>query len=113
VADMRLPGWPIVFVNRAIAQDTGYRPEEMLGQGISALVSSPENAATLADVENAMRRGVSIRAELRVRRRDGSRFWMGVNLSPMRNSAGVPTHYVSVGADITAKLEEAENRARL
>jgi two-component system, NtrC family, sensor kinase len=113
VADMTLPGWPIIFVNRALARDTGYRPEELLGQSISALVAVPENASALAEVESAMRRGAPARAELRARRRDGSIFWMGVTLSPMRDSAGVTTHYVSVGADITARLEEAENRNRL
>jgi two-component system, NtrC family, sensor kinase len=113
VADMTQPGWPIIFVNRALARDTGYRPEELLGQSIGALVSARENAATLAEVESAMRRGAPARAELRVCRRDGSSFWTGVTLSPMRDPAGVTTHYVSVGADITARLEETENRNRL
>jgi two-component system, NtrC family, sensor kinase len=113
IIDMRRPGWPIVFVNRAIARDNGYEPEELLGQGPGMLVTSPENAAALHEVQSAMRRGEPARAQLRSYRKDGTSFWAGVSFWPMRNAAGITTHYVSIGADITARLEETENRERL
>jgi two-component system, NtrC family, sensor kinase len=113
IIDMRLSGWPIVFVNRSLARDNGYEPEELLGQGAGVLVSRPENAPALEEVHDAMRRGEPVRAQLRSYRKDGSSFWAGVSFWPMRDAAGVTTHYVSIGADITARLEEAENRNRL
>jgi len=113
ITDMTRPGWPIVFVNRAIARDHGYEPHELLGKSAAVLVSNAENAEVLSEVKGAMRRGEPARVQLRSYRKDGTSFWVGVTFSPMRNAAGVTTHYVSIGADITARLEEAANRERL
>jgi signal transduction histidine kinase len=50
---------------------------------------------------------------LRGRRKDGSTFWVGIFLAPVRNTTGAITHYVAVGADITKRLADAENQRRL
>jgi signal transduction histidine kinase len=50
--------------------------------------------------------GRSARAELRGRRKDGSLFWVGLTATLVRDADGRPTYTVSVGADITAKLEQ-------
>lgn len=36
VAAVRRRGWPIVYVNRAIAADLGYEPRELLGRSRAA-----------------------------------------------------------------------------
>jgi two-component system, NtrC family, sensor kinase len=113
ITDMTRPGWPIVFVNRAVARDHGYEPNELLGKSAAALVAYAQNAEALSEVQAAMRLGEPARAQFRSYRKDGTSFWVGVNFWPMRNGAGVTTHYVSIGADITARLEEAANRDRL
>ena len=113
IIDMTGPGWPIVFVNRALARDHGYEPEELLGKSAGLLVSAEENSENLAEVSQALRTGAVARTQLRSYRKDGSNFWVGITFSPMRNAAGVTTHYVSVGADITARLAETENQKRL
>jgi PAS domain S-box-containing protein len=113
ITDMCQPGWPIVFVNRALARDHGYEPAELLGRSPSELVPSELNSPGLAEVNDAMRSGSALRTELRARRKDGSTFWAGISLAPVRNSMGHVTHFVSIGADITARIEETENQQRL
>ncbi len=113
ITDLGREGWPILFVNRALAQDYGYDPEELIGRSPAILLEPAGSAGILAEIMEAMRAGASVRRELRARRKDGSSFWTGVSLTPMRNRAGLTTHYVSIGADITARLAEAETQARL
>lgn len=113
ITDMSRCGWPIVFVNRALARDHGYEPEELLGRSALELVPPELNSASFAAVNDAMRMGSALRTELRARRKDGSTFWAGISLAPVRDTKSRVTHYVSIGADITTRLEETENQRRL
>jgi two-component system NtrC family sensor kinase len=112
ILDMAQPGAPIVFVNRAVARDHGYEREELLGESASLLIDAASNREREL-IDAAIRQGRDIRTELRGRRKDGTTFWLGIFLAPVRNGAGDITHYVAVGADITARLAEAENKRLL
>lgn len=113
ITDLKSRGWPIVYVNRAIARDHGYEPAELLGQSATVLAPEHLNEAELQSINETMRSGKSRRTQLRSRRKDGSAFWTGVSLEPIRDAAGDVTHYVSVGADITARLAEEGEKRRL
>jgi two-component system NtrC family sensor kinase len=52
-----------------------------------------------------MASGEVARCEAQAVRRDGSTFWLGFHTAPLRNRDGRITHYVTVGADITARIE--------
>ena len=111
VADMRRQGWPIVYVNRAIAADHGYEPRELLGKS-AVFLNPPElNAEALKELNQGMRQGNTVRTQVLSQRKDGSTFWAGITLSPIRDGEGHITHYLGIGTDITARLKEQE-RAR-
>ena len=103
----------IVFINRSLATSHGFEPSELLGKSPAILVDSEQCAQEYTEVNEAMRRGENARAQLRSRRRDGTSFWAGIAVSPVRNEGGRVTHYVSVGSDITKKLEDERNRRDL
>jgi PAS domain S-box-containing protein len=103
----------ILFVNRALAECHGYTPEELIGTEPSHLVSIDECQEQYSQLLDAMRTGATARVHLRSRRRDGSSFWAGVALGPVRDDAGRVTHFVTVGSDITQKLEDERNRRDL
>jgi PAS domain S-box-containing protein len=113
ILDMAQSGWPIVFANRAIARDHGYEPHELVGQSASILVDPESGARERVLIDEAIGQGRDLRVELRGRRKDGSTFWVGIFLAPVRNTTGAITHYVAVGADITKRLADAENQRRL
>ena len=113
ISDIQQRGSPIVYVNRAIARDHGYEPEELLGRSPSILIATelcPEQSAALNETVLS---GKSLRTEILSRRKDGSTFWAGISLEPVRDATGQVTHYVSIGADITARREDALERRRL
>jgi two-component system NtrC family sensor kinase len=111
--DMKRPGWPIVYVNRAIVRDFGYTREEVLGRSASDFIAVEHSKVQLEQMDDAIRRGVESRTELRGRRKDGSEFWTGIFLGPIRDAEGNVTHYLLVGADITKRLEEEQNKRKL
>ena len=102
----------IVFVNRALATSHGYDPAELLGKSPTILVDV-ERSEEYTQLNDAMRNGENARAQLRSRRKDGVSFWAGIAVSPVRDESGRVTHFVSVGTDITKKLEDEHNRRDL
>jgi len=113
VIDARPRPTRIVFVNRALAECHGYTPQELLGTDPSLLISIDECREEYSRLVQAMRAGKHERAQLRSRRRDGTAFYAGIAVSAVRNAAGRITHYVSVGSDITRKLEDERQREEL
>jgi two-component system, NtrC family, sensor kinase len=96
----------IVFVNRALANSHGYEPEELLGRAANLLVPADLNPQEVERIAAALREWRSTRVEVRSRRRDGTLFWAGISIAPIRNDDGQVTHFVSLGSDITRRLED-------
>jgi PAS domain S-box-containing protein len=103
----------ILFVNRALADSHGYEIEELMGAEPAVLVVRDDCEDQYAELLQGMREGKNTRVQLRSRRRDGSTFWSGIAMSPVRDSNGKVTHFVAVGSDITRKLEDERNRRDL
>ena len=113
IIDMQRPGWPIEYVNRAILKDYGYTPEEVLGHSATQFIAIELCTVQLEQMNEAMRRGEEARTELRGRRKDGSIFWVGVFIGPVKDAQNTVTHYLLVGADITKRLEEEQQKRKL
>lgn len=113
ILDMQRPHWPIVYVNRAILRDYGYTPEEVLNHSATNFIDLANSEVQIEQMNEAMRRGEEARTELRGRRKDGSTFWVGVFIGPIRDTQNVITHYLLVGADITRRLEEEQQKRKL
>ena len=113
IGDATRPGWPVVYTNRAVARDFGYEPAEILGKGPSAFFPSDLNHVQLAGITQALSEGREARTEMRGRRKDGTIFWVGLFIAPVKDAGGEITHYVGVGADITARLEQERTQRQL
>ena len=89
------------YVNPGFVRATGYRPEEVIGLTPSLLKSGltpPEEYGAMWQVIAA---GEVWHGEFHNRRRDGSLYWVAASVAPVRDEAGVVTHYVAVEEDIT------------
>ena len=97
----------IVYVNRFFCEQTGYAPEEVIGQPPSMLqmsdVSRDERIARAA----ALRAGSSWQGEQFTRRKDGSALSESVRVWPVRPPGGEITHLVAIAEDITEKKQIA------
>jgi diguanylate cyclase (GGDEF)-like protein/PAS domain S-box-containing protein len=101
IVDVRAPGHPLVHVNRAFEKMTGYGAEESIGRDCRFLQGPDGDGPELERLRKAMDEGASASALLRNRRKDGTLFWNNIEISPVRDAAGVITHYVGVQSDFT------------
>jgi PAS domain S-box-containing protein len=113
IADARRPKGPIVYVNRAVARDCGYEPEEMLGMTLRSFFPPELNEAQFEQLRESVRTGNNLRTEMLARRRDGSTFWVGMFMTYLRDADGKITHTVATGADITRRLAQESEQRRL
>ena len=103
----------IAYVNHALAASHGYTPAELIGKSPMELIAADRCVQQLALINDAMKKGEFCRGQVRSRRKDGSSFWAGIAVSPIRDASGQVTHFVSVGSDISKKLEDERNRRDL
>jgi two-component system, NtrC family, sensor kinase len=106
-------GLRIVYANQAVCRSYGYDACELLGQGPERLIPDDLNPGIRDQVLAVACDGTPLRKELRARRKDGSIFWVGIALTPIRDETGRITHFVAVGADITVSLAEREAKQHL
>ena len=100
----------IVYVNPAFTRNTGYGAEEAVGQSPRILQGPDTDPAVRARIHNRLKTWQPVRAELLNYRKDGTQFWVELNIKPIANEAGWYTHWVSVQRDITDR--KAEEQAR-
>ncbi|MGI4950755.1 MAG: PAS domain S-box protein [Janthinobacterium lividum] len=105
-------GPKIVYANASFCRESGYTLEDVLGEPHGMLHGRGTDAEAVARLRQEMRRWKPARAELLNYRRDGSEFWAELDLTPITDAAGLPTHWVSIQRDVTPR-RRAEEAQRL
>jgi PAS domain S-box-containing protein len=119
ITDPKLPDNPIVYVNPAFEKTTGYPMEEALGRNCRFLQGEDRDQRALEELRACIRAGHECRVVLRNYRRDGTRFWNELYVSPVHDDAGNITNFVGVQNDVTESkqteevLKGSEDRLRL
>ena len=91
----------ITYTNSAFTDATGYALEEVLGKTPRILQGPRSDRAQLNKVRQALLHNQPIQIELVNYRKDGSEFWVDLNLVPILDDQGNLTHYVALQRDIT------------
>jgi diguanylate cyclase (GGDEF)-like protein len=110
VADARREDMPIIYVNPAFEQMTGYAAADVLGRNCRFLQGEDRRQRALRDVREALASGGSCEVLLRNYRQDGTMFWNQLSLSPVRDR-GRLTWYVGICRDVGA-LRDMKDRLR-
>ena len=114
ITNPRLPGNPIVYASRGFEQITGYSARESLGRNCRFLQGPESDPDTKAALREAVERGQDCSVEIINYRKDGSKFWNALFVSPIRDERGSLNYFVGVLADVTErrKLEQALNQSQ-
>jgi diguanylate cyclase (GGDEF)-like protein/PAS domain S-box-containing protein len=105
IADLSLPDNPLIFVNPAFEEMTGYFSDELVGQNCRHLQNSDVGQKhQLNIIREAIKNNKSCLVTLRNYRKDGSMFWNELSLSPIFNDAGEPSYYLGIQKDISGKI---------
>jgi diguanylate cyclase (GGDEF)-like protein/PAS domain S-box-containing protein len=93
----------IVYVNNAFTEMTGYQPEEVIGKTPRLLQGPKTERSQLDKIRQALSRWEPVRVELINYRKDGSDFWVELNVLPLADSTGWFTHLLAVQRDISER----------
>jgi len=114
LSDPDLPDYPLVYVNDAWEDRTGYAAEEVLGRNPRLLQGPETDPETTAEIAEAIANEEPITVEIRNYRKDGTPFWNELTIAPIHDDEGSVAHYVGFQNDVTdRKTAErlAEERA--
>ena len=111
---MLSPDGKVMTWNPSAERIKGYTADEIVGRDFSCFYPPEKIAEKFPELELrlAAENGRFEDESPRVRK-DGSRFWANVVLSPMRNSQGELLGFVMVARDVTARKEAAERIEKL
>jgi PAS domain S-box-containing protein len=108
IADARQPDMPLIFVNPAFEQITGYAATTVLGKNCRFLQGADTDQAAIAQIRTALATGQACRVTIKNYRYDGSPFWIDLALAPVRDETDTLTHFIGIQADITTRVQLAK-----
>jgi PAS domain S-box-containing protein len=110
--DAKKPDHPIIFVNDAFLELTGYDRDEVLAQSFNFLLAREKNHGDLEEIKAAFA-GKEDDAEVRYLHKDGSKFYATIFVHAVKDENGETVqHFVSL-IDTTKHHQAQEQAARL
>jgi PAS domain S-box-containing protein len=101
----------IEWVNQGFTRISGYTLEEVKGKRPGSVLQGPEtDPATVAFMAERLRIGQEFQVEIINYHKDGRKYWLEMEVQPVRNEQGAITHFMAIELEITRRKE---NEARL
>jgi len=97
---------PIIFANDAFLELTGYTREEVLGQSFNFFMAHVDDEDALSLIREAFEGQSKNDFEIHYRRKDGTKFWATLFVSPVRDDDGDIIQYFASFADLTSYKDE-------
>ncbi|MCI2240383.1 diguanylate cyclase [Paenibacillus sp. TRM 82003] len=113
IADATAPDQPLVYVNAAFEELTGYSAEECLGRNCRFLQGPGTDPVQVRVIARRLLAGRGVRTTLLNHRRDGSTFWNEVTVSPVHDAEGRLTHFIGNQADVSDRVEREARTVHL
>lgn len=113
ISDARLPDQPVIYVNSAFSEITGYPPSEILGRNCRFLQGKDRKQPGIARIRTCLEQLKPCMEVLRNYRKDGTLFYNELTLTPILNPAGEVQHYIGVIRDVTDQVTEARRKDRI
>ncbi len=101
ITDPKQPDNPIIYVNDSFLRITGYGRQEVIGRNCRFLQGPGTAPEAIEQIRTALGNRQSCFVELVNYRKDGTSFWNGLSISPIRDSAEQMAHFVGVLTDIS------------
>ena len=112
VVDVRVAVLPLVYVNEAFEQLTGYPQAEAVGRNCRFLQGEASEELSVAELVRAIREQRTCTVKLTNYRKDGTAFVNELSLHPVCDSRGVYRYVVGVAKDVN-ELSALSERAML
>jgi len=106
MVDARDPDRPLVFVNPAFTEITGYPADEVLGRNCRFLHGKNTNPEVIREIDEKLSAQKQVDVVVIHYRKDGTPFWNHLTVSPVLDDAGVCTHFIGTQQDVTHQREQ-------
>ena len=94
------PGYPIIYVNGAFCELTGYGPHEVTGKSPSILQGPNTDKEVSQRLNQNIAAGELFHGRAINYRKDGSEFMMEWKIAPIRNEEDEITHYLAIQREV-------------
>jgi|GEM_PF-729330 len=101
VTDAQKNDNPVIYVNPAFQNLTGYAPHEAIGRSYSFLFGDISKQPELHKVYHAFKEGSTCEVVLQSHRKNRTIYWNNLRVSPVLGHDGSVTHFVGIMTDIT------------
>ena len=112
LADPNLPDCPLVYVNPAFHDLTGYTAEEAVGRNCRFLQGPETDLGTTKRIRQALAAREVFHEEIYNYRKDGAGFWNALHLSPVFDDDGRLLYYFGSQIDVSVQKEAARRQAQ-
>ena len=102
----------VEWLNEGFTRLTGYTLEDMLGKTPGSVLQGPEtNPATIQRIRDQLQKGEGFSLEILNYTKRKEKYWVAIEVQPIRNAAGQITNYMAIESDITERAK-AESQLR-
>jgi PAS domain S-box-containing protein len=96
-------GYPIIYVNPAFCELTGYGSHEVVGKSPSILQGPKTDQKVLERLNADLSQGRVFHGRAINYRKDGTEFMMEWKIAPVHNEKNDITHYVAIQRNVSVK----------
>lgn len=108
ISDPDQPDNPLIYVNKAFEELTGYSQEAAVGENCRYLQGDRTNSAQVDKLRAAIDAEEPISLDLLNYRKDGSQFWNQLTIAPVRGDDGTVKNYVGFQQNATERKEREQ-----
>ncbi|THH35160.1 PAS domain S-box protein [Aliishimia ponticola] len=99
----------ITWVNEAFTKTSGWPLDEVLGRNPGHFLQCDEtDPATVALLREGIAQGKPVQADILNQSRDGEKYWVALDIQPVRDEDGVISGFMAVEVDVTEQREQAD-----
>ena len=113
LADPDMEDMPLVYVNKAFENMTGYTMEEVVGKNCRFMQGEDREQKECYMMKKAIKNKESIEITLKNYRKNGELFYNHLEMSPLFDSNGNVLYYLGVQLDVTKRILAEEEIKRL
>jgi len=101
LSETSMEGQPLVYVNGGFERMTGYSKQEVIGKNCRFLQGEDTDQEQVNKVREAIKSNNSCSVEFVNYRKDGTKFWNRLTVSPVSLKTDEIQYYVGIQSDIT------------
>ncbi|QIR40680.1 PAS domain S-box protein [Tolypothrix sp. PCC 7910] len=106
VGSLNEPDPRIVYANTAFTRMCGYSLGEIVGKTPRILQGEQTSQTELAKIRTALQTGSAIKTELLNYKKDGTPYWIEMNIYPIRDEGGTIIYFAAIQRDITTRKRD-------